>query len=232
MAEVSRRLRQSEQRREELTDLKFAHEAELRELRGRSEAGEAGREAASNDAKALREANRALEARAFEAEREAERLRMQGAALAQQVSFCGTPCWSATVAFAWACLGLACGMSLLQMVGRRCRQQRRQRQQRTVAVLREASFRRWGCRKNVESWYTHRVVEAPACAPVPAEDDPKCPFAHRRQYPIRGRTRQSAVLAPLAKAEQSPAHPSSAGKPRENLMHSLEMNNEIFLVQT
>lgn len=85
MAEISRRLRQSEQRREELTDLKFAHEAELRELRGRSEAGEAGREAASNDAKALREANRALEARAFESEREAERLRMQGAALAQQV---------------------------------------------------------------------------------------------------------------------------------------------------
>lgn len=86
LAEISQRLRQSEQRREELTDLKFAHEAELRELRGRSEAGEAGREAASNDAKALREANRALEARAFEAEREAERLRMQGAALAQQVS--------------------------------------------------------------------------------------------------------------------------------------------------
>lgn len=86
-AEVSQRLRQSEQRREELTDLKFAHEAELRELRGRSEAGEAGREAASNDAKALREANRALEARAFESEREAERLRIQGAALAQQVFF-------------------------------------------------------------------------------------------------------------------------------------------------
>lgn len=85
LAEISQRLRQSEQRREELTDLKFAHEAELRELRGRSEAGEAGREAASNDAKALREANRSLEARAFEAEREAERLRMQGAALAQQV---------------------------------------------------------------------------------------------------------------------------------------------------
>ena len=88
LAQVSQRLRQSEQRREELTDLKFAHEAELRELRGRSEAGEAGRQAASNDAKALREANRALEARAFEAEREAERLRMQGAALAQQVSRC------------------------------------------------------------------------------------------------------------------------------------------------
>lgn len=85
VAEISRRLRQSEQRREELTDLKFAHEAELRELRGRSEAGEAGREAASKDAKATREANRALEARVFEAEREAERLRMQGAALAQQV---------------------------------------------------------------------------------------------------------------------------------------------------
>lgn len=87
VAEISQRLRQSEQRREELTDLKFAHEAELREMRGRSEAGEAGREAASNDAKALREANRALEARSFEAEREAERLRMQGAALAQQVNF-------------------------------------------------------------------------------------------------------------------------------------------------
>lgn len=86
VAEILQRLRQSEQRREELTDLKFAHEAELRELRGRSEAGEAGREAASNDAKTLREANRALEARSFEAEREAERLRMQGAALAQQVS--------------------------------------------------------------------------------------------------------------------------------------------------
>ena len=85
VADVSRRLRQSEQRREELTDLKFAHEAELRELRGKSEAGEAGREAASNDAKSLREANRALEARVFEAEREAERLRMQSAALAQQV---------------------------------------------------------------------------------------------------------------------------------------------------
>ncbi|CAM9571687.1 unnamed protein product, partial [Hapterophycus canaliculatus] len=86
VAEISRRLRQSEQRREELTDLKFAHEAELRELRGRNEAGEAGRKAASHDAKAMREANRALEARAFEAEREAERLRMQGAALAQQVA--------------------------------------------------------------------------------------------------------------------------------------------------
>lgn len=84
-AEISQRLRESEQRREELTDLKFAHEAELRELRGRSEAGEAGREAASNDAKALREANRALEARVFEAEREAERLRLQAAALSQQV---------------------------------------------------------------------------------------------------------------------------------------------------
>lgn len=85
IAEISQRLRQSEQRREELTDLKFAHEAELRELRGRSEAGEAGREAASIDAKALREANRALEARVFEAEREAERLRMQCSALTQQV---------------------------------------------------------------------------------------------------------------------------------------------------
>ncbi|CAN0421120.1 unnamed protein product [Ectocarpus sp. 12 AP-2014] len=86
VAQVSQRLRQSEQRREELTDLKFAHEAELRELRGRSEAGEAGREAATSDAKALREANRALEARAFEAEREADRLRLHGAALAQQVT--------------------------------------------------------------------------------------------------------------------------------------------------
>ncbi|CAB1109887.1 unnamed protein product [Ectocarpus sp. CCAP 1310/34] len=86
VAQVSQRLRQSEQRREELTDLKFAHEAELRELRGRSEAGEAGREAATSDAKALREANRALEARAFEAEREADRLRLHGAALAQQVA--------------------------------------------------------------------------------------------------------------------------------------------------
>lgn len=85
VTDVSRRLRQSEQRREELTDLKFAHEAELRELRGKSEAGEAGREAASSDAKTLREANRALEARVFEAEREAERLRMQGTALTQQV---------------------------------------------------------------------------------------------------------------------------------------------------
>lgn len=85
VAQVSQRLRQSEQRREELTDLKFAHEAELRELRGRSEAGEAGREAATSDAKALRESNRALEARAFEAEREADRLRLHGAALAQQV---------------------------------------------------------------------------------------------------------------------------------------------------
>lgn len=85
VAQVSQRLRQSEQRREELTDLKFAHEAELRELRGRSEAGEAGREAATSDAKALKEANRALEARAFEAEREADRLRLHGAALAQQV---------------------------------------------------------------------------------------------------------------------------------------------------
>ncbi|CAN0096265.1 unnamed protein product [Ectocarpus fasciculatus] len=86
VAQVSQRLRQSEQRREELTDLKFAHEAELRELRGRSEAGEAGREAATSDAKALREANRALEARAFEAEREADRLRLHSAALAQQVT--------------------------------------------------------------------------------------------------------------------------------------------------
>lgn len=86
-ADISHRLRESEQRREELTDLKFAHEAELRELRGRSEAGEAGREAASNDARALREANRALEARVFEAEREAERVRLQAAALSQQVLF-------------------------------------------------------------------------------------------------------------------------------------------------
>lgn len=85
VAEISQRLRQSEQRREELTDLKFAHEAELRELRGRSEAGEAGREAAATDARALRESNRALEARAFESEREVERLRMSGAALTQQV---------------------------------------------------------------------------------------------------------------------------------------------------
>lgn len=85
VAEFSHRLRQSEQRREELTDLKFAHEAELRELRGRSEAGEAGREAAHVDAKALREANRGLETRAFDAEREAERLRMQVSALSQQV---------------------------------------------------------------------------------------------------------------------------------------------------
>lgn len=82
--EVSQRLRQSEQRREELTDLKFAHEAELRDLRCRSEADEAGREAATSDAKALREANRVLEARAIEAEREAERLRMQRVALEQQ----------------------------------------------------------------------------------------------------------------------------------------------------
>lgn len=83
--QISQRLRQSEQRREELTDLKFAHEAELREMRGRSEAGEAERESACTDARALREANRRLEARAFEAEREVERLRMQGAALTQQV---------------------------------------------------------------------------------------------------------------------------------------------------
>lgn len=95
VAEVSRRLRLSEQRREELTDLKFAHEAELRDLRGRSEAGEAGREAAYSDAKALRGANNALEARAFEAEREAERLKMQVAALTQQVRtlFCCPFCW-------------------------------------------------------------------------------------------------------------------------------------------
>lgn len=78
-------MRQSEQRREELTDLKFAHEAELRDLRGRTEAGEAGREAAHSDAKTLRGANKALEARAFESEREAERLKMQVAALIQQV---------------------------------------------------------------------------------------------------------------------------------------------------
>lgn len=87
VAQVSQRLRESEQRREELTDLKFAHEAELRELRGRSEASEAGREAAANDARELREANRAYEARAFESEREVERLRMQVAALKQQVCF-------------------------------------------------------------------------------------------------------------------------------------------------
>ena len=85
VAEIAQRLRESEQRREELMDLKFAHEAELRDLRGRSEAGEAGREAASNDAKVLREANRALEARVFKAERDAERLHLQGAALTQQV---------------------------------------------------------------------------------------------------------------------------------------------------
>lgn len=85
LQQISQRLRQSEQRREELTDLKFAHEAELREMRSKSEVGAAEREAASNDARALREANRALEARAFEAEREVERLRMQGAALTQQV---------------------------------------------------------------------------------------------------------------------------------------------------
>lgn len=59
----------------------------MRELRGRNEAGEAGREAASSDARALREANRTLEARAFEAEREAERLRMQSDALTQQVTY-------------------------------------------------------------------------------------------------------------------------------------------------
>lgn len=85
LEQISQRLRQSEQRREELTDLKFAHEAELREMRSKSEVGAAEREAASNDARELREANRALEARTFEAEREVERLRMQGAALTQQV---------------------------------------------------------------------------------------------------------------------------------------------------
>lgn len=117
MEQISQRLRQSEKRREELTDLKFAHEAELREMRGRSEAGEAEREAACNDARALREANRVLEARAFEAEREVERLRMQGAALTQQVRLRGSegyhrllsPCCADWLIFVFVGGNLQCG---------------------------------------------------------------------------------------------------------------------------
>ncbi|CAM9923147.1 unnamed protein product, partial [Discosporangium mesarthrocarpum] len=85
-ATLSRRLSESESRREELTDLKFAHEAELRELRSRAQAGEGALGTEKATADALREENRSLEARVFEAEKEGQRLKMKVAALEQQIS--------------------------------------------------------------------------------------------------------------------------------------------------